>query len=129
MLVAENNALQAGKELMKRREFLSNVGAAALTAASYARVVGANDRLGMALVGSGRRGREADLARRMLEYAAGTVFARLRPGRELADLLFTDDQLGALVDEQAAWIGREVAIGKPSFVQLDAAMWNYSVRK
>ncbi len=49
-------------------------------------------------------------------------------GRELADLLFTNDQLGALVDEQAAWIGREVAIGKPSFVQLDAAMWNYHPR-
>lgn len=44
--------------MMKRREFLSSVGATALTAASYSRVIGANDRLGMALVGSGRRGRE-----------------------------------------------------------------------
>lgn len=43
---------------MKRREFLIGSSAAALTAASYARVVGANDRLAMALVGSGRRGRE-----------------------------------------------------------------------
>ncbi|MDX2041092.1 MAG: Gfo/Idh/MocA family oxidoreductase [Acidobacteriota bacterium] len=43
---------------MRRREFLIGSSAAALTAASYARVVGANDRLGMALVGSGRRGRE-----------------------------------------------------------------------
>ena len=43
---------------MQRREFLIGSSAAALTAVSYSRVVGANDRLGMALVGSGRRGRE-----------------------------------------------------------------------
>ena len=42
---------------MERREFLAGVTATALTAASYQRVVGASDRLGMALVGSGRRGR------------------------------------------------------------------------
>jgi len=40
---------------VNRRHFL---GAAALTAASYRRVLGANDRLQMALIGSGRRGRE-----------------------------------------------------------------------
>ena len=43
---------------MRRRAFLIGAGTAALTAASYARVRGANDRLGMALAGSGRRGRE-----------------------------------------------------------------------
>ncbi len=43
---------------MKRRDFLTGIGAASLSAASYRRVRGANDRLGMALVGSGRRGRE-----------------------------------------------------------------------
>lgn len=37
---------------MRRRRFL------AISAASYARVLGANDRLGMALIGCGRRGRE-----------------------------------------------------------------------
>ncbi len=40
---------------MNRRNF---VRAAALTAASYSRIFGANDRLNMALIGSGRRGRE-----------------------------------------------------------------------
>jgi predicted dehydrogenase len=40
---------------MKRRDF---VRAAAFTAASYSRILGANDRLGMALIGTGRRGRE-----------------------------------------------------------------------
>lgn len=43
---------------MKRREFVIGAGTVALTAASYGRILGANDRLGMALIGSGRRGRE-----------------------------------------------------------------------
>ena len=43
---------------MKRREFLAATGGVALSALSSRRVLGANDRLGMALVGSGRRGRE-----------------------------------------------------------------------
>jgi len=43
---------------MKRRDWLIGAGATAFTAASYSRIVGANERLGMALVGSGRRGRE-----------------------------------------------------------------------
>ena len=48
--------------------------------------------------------------------------------RELTDLLFTSDQLGALVDEQAQFTGSPVAPGKPSFAQLDQAMWNYHPR-
>ncbi|MFN7624489.1 MAG: Gfo/Idh/MocA family protein, partial [Acidobacteriota bacterium] len=44
---------------MKRRDFVRQAGGAGLlTAASWRRVVGANNRLGMALIGSGRRGRE-----------------------------------------------------------------------
>jgi predicted dehydrogenase len=49
---------------MKRREFLTAAGAAA-TAISARRVRGANDRLGMAVVGSGRRGRH--IMSKMLE--------------------------------------------------------------
>ena len=40
---------------MQRRSFLRT---AAFTAASYSRIMGANDRVGMALIGAGRRGRE-----------------------------------------------------------------------
>jgi predicted dehydrogenase len=40
---------------MQRRTFLK---AATFTAASYSRILGANDRIGMALIGSGRRGRD-----------------------------------------------------------------------
>ena len=43
---------------MKRRDFLASISIASFTAASYARISGANDRLGLALVGSGRRGRD-----------------------------------------------------------------------
>jgi len=44
---------------MKRREFLAAAtGGLALSALSSRRVLGANDRLGVALIGSGRRGRE-----------------------------------------------------------------------
>jgi predicted dehydrogenase len=44
--------------MMRRRTFLIGASAAAMTAASYNRILGANDRLGAALIGSGRRGRE-----------------------------------------------------------------------
>ena len=43
---------------MKRREFLAVAGGVTLSAFSSRRVLGANDRLGVALIGSGRRGRE-----------------------------------------------------------------------
>jgi predicted dehydrogenase len=43
---------------MKRRQFLAATGGVALSALSSRRVLGANDRLGVALIGSGRRGRE-----------------------------------------------------------------------
>ena len=42
---------------MKRRDFVIGTGAALLSAASYGNILGANDRLGVALVGAGRRGR------------------------------------------------------------------------
>ncbi|MEO8027645.1 MAG: Gfo/Idh/MocA family oxidoreductase [Bryobacteraceae bacterium] len=44
---------------MHRRNFIRT---AAITAASYSRIFGANNRLGMALIGGGRRGREVMMA-------------------------------------------------------------------
>src|SRR5262245_39564912 len=41
---------------MTRRDLISSSGAAALTAASYSRILGANDRLSTALIGCGARG-------------------------------------------------------------------------
>ncbi|CAN5184726.1 Gfo/Idh/MocA family oxidoreductase [soil metagenome] len=43
---------------LNRRNFLKASGGIALSAASYRRVWGANSRVGMALIGTGRRGRE-----------------------------------------------------------------------
>ncbi len=43
--------------MMNRRELGKVAGGAVITAASYRRLMGANDRIGMALIGSGRRGR------------------------------------------------------------------------
>ncbi|MEM8847791.1 MAG: Gfo/Idh/MocA family oxidoreductase [Bacteroidota bacterium] len=42
---------------MKRRDFLLSTGALALAANSYSNILGANDKVGIALVGAGRRGR------------------------------------------------------------------------
>ncbi|MEM9868565.1 MAG: Gfo/Idh/MocA family oxidoreductase, partial [Bacteroidota bacterium] len=42
---------------MKRRDFVLGTGALALTASAYGNILGANDRVGIALVGAGRRGR------------------------------------------------------------------------
>lgn len=42
---------------MKRRDFIIGTGAAALTAASYGNILGSNDKIGLAVVGAGRRGR------------------------------------------------------------------------
>ncbi|PRX54987.1 Gfo/Idh/MocA family protein [Flagellimonas meridianipacifica] len=42
---------------MKRRDFLLSTGALALAANSYSKILGANDKIGIALVGAGRRGR------------------------------------------------------------------------
>lgn len=43
---------------LTRRDVVRGVAATAMTAASYRRVVGANSRIGVALIGVGRRGRE-----------------------------------------------------------------------
>ena len=53
-----NYVSECGKaSFMERREFLRSAGgAAALTAVSYQRVVGANDRLRVGLIGCGGRG-------------------------------------------------------------------------
>jgi hypothetical protein len=42
--------------------------------------------------------------------------------RELCDLLFNPDQAGLLIDETASFIYKP---GKPSFVDVDRAMWDY----
>ena len=56
---------------MKRRDFITTMGAITFTAASYNRIMGANDRLGLALVGTGRRGRH--VMSKMMETGKGEL--------------------------------------------------------
>lgn len=46
------------KHMVRRRDFVKQAGVSVLSAASWSRVAGANSRLGVALIGCGRRGRE-----------------------------------------------------------------------
>lgn len=68
-----------------------------------------------------------NLQNALLQHAALYTEYRNR-ARELQDLLFTDSELGGLVDEEAAFVGRPAAGGTLSFAQLDEAMWNYHPR-
>ncbi|MBL9008724.1 MAG: lamin tail domain-containing protein [Myxococcales bacterium] len=68
-----------------------------------------------------------NLQNAILQHAELSVEYKNR-GRELQDLLLTDDQLGALVDEQAYFVGKPAAGGTLSFAQLDEAMWNQHPR-
>ncbi len=47
---------------MNRRRFVHTFGAIGISAASYSRILGANDRLGLALIGAGRRGTQVAAA-------------------------------------------------------------------
>lgn len=91
---------------MKRREFLATTGAVALSALSYRRVLGANDRLGVALVGSGRRGRD------MMKAMLLTGRAELRCVADVYDVQRqrAADLLGVKAPETAAF---EEALARP----------------
>lgn len=133
---------------MKRREFVIGAGTVALTAASYGRILGANDRLGMALIGSGRRGREVmkaflttgrvelrclcdiydvqrQRAKAALLNAGETVFetdaheeALSRPGID-AVLIGTPDHLHLSQTQAALKAGKHVYLEKPTTHQAE----------
>ena len=91
---------------MKRREFLAATGAVALSALSTRRVLGANDRLGVALVGSGRRGRD------MMKAMLATGRAELRCVADVYDVQRqrAADVLGVKAPETTAF---EEALARP----------------
>ncbi len=66
-----------------------------------------------------------NLQNAIIQHAALRI-EYMNRARELEDLLFTDDQLGALVDELAAFVSPP---GWPlTFAHVDEAMWNYHPR-
>lgn len=133
---------------MKRRDFVIGAGTVALTAASYGRILGANDRLGMALIGSGRRGREVmkaflttgrvelrclcdiydvqrQRAKAALLNAGESVFetdaheeALSRPGID-AVLIGTPDHLHLSQTQAALKAGKHVYLEKPTTHQAE----------
>lgn len=133
---------------MKRRDFVIGAGTVALTAASYGRILGANDRLGMALIGSGRRGREVmkaflttgrvelrclcdiydvqrQRAKTALLNAGESVFetdaheeALSRPGID-AVLIGTPDHLHLSQTQAALKAGKHVYLEKPTTHQAE----------
>jgi predicted dehydrogenase len=106
---------------MQRRSFLLGVGATALTAASYQRIRGANDRLGMALVGTGRRGREvmkAFLSTGRAELRCLCDVYDVQRGRAKEQLGVTAPEVSALEEALARREVDAVLIGSPDHLHL-----------
>ncbi len=106
---------------MKRRDFLTSASAAAIAAASYRRVLGANDRLGMALIGSGRRGREvmkAFLSTGRAELRCVAEVYDVQRGRARDFLGVKPAEVVALEDALARRDVDAVLIGTPDHLHL-----------
>lgn len=106
---------------MKRRGFLQQAAAAAFTAASYQRIHGANDRLGMALIGSGRRGREvmkAFLTTSRVELRCLCDVYDVQRGRAKEQLGVAPPEVVALEDALARQDVDAVLIGTPDHLHL-----------
>jgi predicted dehydrogenase len=89
---------------LTRRDIIRGFTATTLTAASYKRVAGANSRIGVALIGSGRRGREvagALLADQRAELAAICDIYDVQRQRAVAALR-TNDSVKQLVAHEEA---------------------------
>ncbi|MEM7485066.1 MAG: Gfo/Idh/MocA family oxidoreductase [Bacteroidota bacterium] len=94
---------------MKRRDFIVGTGAAALTAVSYGNILGANDKIGVAVVGTGRRGR--------------WVLGEMLKTNQIKPVVFCD-----VWDEQVKRTIDFLALGKiPMTYDLDEVLTNRNV--
>src|SRR5512135_1215978 len=77
----------AMQKTMSRREFVGTTLAATTTAASFARILGANDRISIGIIGCGDRGRQA-LMKEILEFEKETnveIAAVCDPWRQMRE--------------------------------------------
>ncbi|MBA3440848.1 MAG: Gfo/Idh/MocA family oxidoreductase [Pyrinomonadaceae bacterium] len=112
---------------MRRRDFIVGAGAAAFTAVSRKRILGANDRIGMALIGSGRRGREvmkAFLATGRAELRCLCDVYDVQRGRAKEALVKADQKPHETIAIEDALDRRDVdavLIGSPDHLHLTQA--------
>jgi len=133
-----------------RRVFLGAAGAAVMTAASYVRVLGANDRIGLGLIGFGLIGKQhiADLKKftdvellglcdaykprleEGLAYMASpnakgySDFRRMYENKDIEGVIIaTPDHWHALLSILACAAGKDVYVEKPMTVFIDEGKW------
>src|ERR1700690_3400221 len=117
-----------------RREVLKGAAATAITAASYRRVVGANSRIGVALIGVGRRGREVGvglLADSRAEAVAICDIYDVQRNRAVAAFKTSDSVKQLVAHEEAlALAGVDaVVIAAPDHLHTTLATAALSARK
>jgi len=133
-----------------RRAFLGAAGAAVLTAASYSRVLGANDRIGIGIIGFGLIGKqhvtdlkkfkdvellgmcdaykprvEEGLAYMESPHAKGySDFRKMYENKDISGVLVaTPDHWHALLTILACAAGKDVYVEKPMTVFIDEGKW------
>ena len=141
---------------LTRRTFLQGAaGAAAITAASYRRVLGANDRVGVGFIGFGLIGKRhvldfqeqpdvrcvavSDAHRGRLDEAKGLIggnvrgfadFRKLLEDREVdAVVISTPDHWHALMTMLACSAGKDVYVEKPLSLFVREGRWMIDVAK
>ncbi len=145
---AHNSAIDSRKTT--RRAFISAAGAAVMTAASYARVLGANDRIGIGVIGFGLIGKQhvADLKKfkdvellgmcdaykpRLEEGLAYMQSPNARPYGDFRKMYENKDIQGVLIATPDHWhalqtilacaAGKDVYVEKPMTLFIDEGKW------